>query len=1460
MTSHSLPRVRFISHQCIALIVLLLVTSDSYAQQVGDMVIVVAPTAAELKMESRVVGAVPRGMPVTIADIRSDAFQVAWSDTSGWIMKSDVASGRDAFTLFDRAIARKPAVLDYFGRGSACYAQGKHDQAIADFSEVIHLDPKFVWAYWGRAESFTEKDEYDRAVVDCSKAIRLRPTEAGLYVTRGVAYGRRHDSKKAITDFTKAIQLNPRYAGAYWGRANVHSGQGDWDKAIIDYSEAIRLDPIEPSPYYCRGYTYVQKGMFEQAISDFTAMLRLRPKDVNAYVYRGIAYATQGYYDKAIADFQKALEIKPTSSLAKENLTVAYAQKAKHTTTKTADHGKTSKQNDADKALADLTEAIRLDPKDVGAYLRRSQVYNQLGDKKKAFADLTAADKLASNSLEYCEWLGMLWIEFGEYDTGIKRLQTAIRLNPKDPAATFETWPKAKLSADALRHGERQVQQMLKDRPAMAQYGDKAKSLCEWAAHKFAGEDLRQMIYWSNNAPHPRFDADHRPPSPGQENSGFIRVRAKYEDGPNQGRERSFEELWSSAVFELYNIANVKEFWTLFAEGDPGTLSKQDFVAKAIAIESRAAEKTRAFYIHVFLPWATEHHVASHPKQWYVGCRLEDGNNLVSSFISKDSHYWRYYEHKYDGLRLRSLLQRGRKEQATELAAKLLKEASTDEEKTEIYHHRAYASIMGGDYDAALRDYYELIRLKPKDATLYYGRACAYVRKGQYDEAIADCTQAIQLDPRLAEAYGNRGAAYYHKKDSDKAITDFTAMLQLRPKEVNAYVYRGIAHGAQGNYDKAIADFDKALEIDPTSSLALQNRANTYAWKYSNTPANTAAPGTDAGPIATAVVSPTPTTIPGPSTTNSIGMKLLMVPAGEFMMGGTESAEELVKAFSIYHRKPEFFADEYPRHRVRITRPFQLGQCEVTVGQFRRFVEATGYRTEAERDGTGGWGYDAKTGKCEGRKTKYNWHNTGFEQNDDHPVINVTWNDATTFCQWLSKKEHQTYRLPTEAEWEYAARAGGQTRYANGNNPDALARIGNVSDDHGRTDFPHIQELDIPAGSRPLFTKPVGRLPPNAFGLCDMHGNVWEWCADWYGKDYYARSPVDDPQGPESGTRRVRRGGGWNSFPLWARAAFRNWNTPVSRCANLGFRVVCEVGVATTSQYPPTAPATATQAIRIVFGGDVMLDGGPGHAVIHGKDPFESVASVLRQADFAVCNLECVLARGGHQVLKPYTFRGPKQAVPLLKQHFDAVCLANNHTGDFGPEAFVNQLKLLDDARLPYFGGGRDSREARRPLILERNGLRLALLGRNSFPPQSFAAGEKQPGVAWLNEDELVADVRAALERDHADVVIPFLHWGREMMPEPAEWQRRLARRLIDAGAAAVIGGHPHVTQTTEVYRGRPIVYSLGNFVFDYFPEDPPVWTGWLAELTVRRSGDTDLKTYAFEIDPAGIPHLTPRR
>ncbi|MEJ7639471.1 MAG: formylglycine-generating enzyme family protein, partial [Singulisphaera sp.] len=242
-----------------------------------------------------------------------------------------------------------------------------------------------------------------------------------------------------------------------------------------------------------------------------------------------------------------------------------------------------------------------------------------------------------------------------------------------------------------------------------------------------------------------------------------------------------------------------------------------------------------------------------------------------------------------------------------------------------------------------------------------------------------------------------------------------------------------------------------------------------------------------------------------------------------------------------------------------VTRPFSMGACEVTIGQFRKFVEDAHFETEPERDGTGGYGVDLATKVWSPQREKrYSWRSTGFPQGDDHPVVNITWNDAVAFCEWLGKKEGKRYRLPTEAEWEYACRAGTTTHYSFGDDPEQLPANANTYDASSAKVFPEWAKWAVRGDDGFPFTAPVGHYKPNDFGLYDMHGNVWEWCSDWYGEDYYKVAPVDDPKGLETGGRRSRRGGGWHVWPLYCTSFYRNYNTPQSRYLNLGFRVVME--------------------------------------------------------------------------------------------------------------------------------------------------------------------------------------------------------------------------------------------------------------------------------------------------------------
>ncbi|MEI6408262.1 MAG: SUMF1/EgtB/PvdO family nonheme iron enzyme [Bacteroidota bacterium] len=264
---------------------------------------------------------------------------------------------------------------------------------------------------------------------------------------------------------------------------------------------------------------------------------------------------------------------------------------------------------------------------------------------------------------------------------------------------------------------------------------------------------------------------------------------------------------------------------------------------------------------------------------------------------------------------------------------------------------------------------------------------------------------------------------------------------------------------------------------------------------------------------------------------------MVLIPGGTFEMGSEDGLKM-----------------ENPIHRVTLS-DFYFSKYEVTVAEFRAFVEASGYQTDAEKEGKS-WGYNGKE-LCdiEGR----NWRHDpeGNLAQDNHPVINVSWNDATEYCKWLSQRTGLKYRLPTEAEWEYAAGNGARhTKYSWGNSTPSGKRGGNVADEAGDAHFNwRKSDANIFVSYNDGFatTAPIGSYDSNNFGLFDMTGNVWEWCNDWYG-DYPSESQ-NNPVGPSTGFFRVARGGGWwFSGPKDCRVASRGRNSPGYCYFSMGFR------------------------------------------------------------------------------------------------------------------------------------------------------------------------------------------------------------------------------------------------------------------------------------------------------------------
>jgi formylglycine-generating enzyme required for sulfatase activity len=234
-------------------------------------------------------------------------------------------------------------------------------------------------------------------------------------------------------------------------------------------------------------------------------------------------------------------------------------------------------------------------------------------------------------------------------------------------------------------------------------------------------------------------------------------------------------------------------------------------------------------------------------------------------------------------------------------------------------------------------------------------------------------------------------------------------------------------------------------------------------------------------------------------------MRFVLIPPGEFEMGSPEGDLGLSGVERPQHTV----------HTVRITKPFYLGVTEVTQVQYGRVMDGNP--------------------SC-------------FKGDPQRPVEMVSWDDAKVFCRKLSEKEDGTYRLPTEAEWEYACRAGTTTKWCFGDDESSLPDYAWYLDNANRQ------------------THTVGQKKSNGWGLYDMHGNVWEWCADWFDGQYYPRSPSDDPAGPDRGLRRVYRGGSSSNDASNCRASCRYWLDPGIRNVNLGFRLARTVSFPSTSR------------------------------------------------------------------------------------------------------------------------------------------------------------------------------------------------------------------------------------------------------------------------------------------------------
>jgi formylglycine-generating enzyme required for sulfatase activity len=407
-------------------------------------------------------------------------------------------------------------------------------------------------------------------------------------------------------------------------------------------------------------------------------------------------------------------------------------------------------------------------------------------------------------------------------------------------------------------------------------------------------------------------------------------------------------------------------------------------------------------------------------------------------------------------------------------------------ENTAILFFKAYVQSEYKHYDDALATLEKLTTIQPDSALNWLLKGQILEELNKSEPALNAYTRATQLDSTNADAWQDRAGLLAKTNKLDDAIYSYTRAIQQAPA-IGVFVYnRGCAYCRKGDKVNALADLKKSISLSPPlKASACRDEDFKNLWDDK-----------DFKKMTLLITS---------------HIEWVEIPAGTIIMGSPANEEGRDSSET--------------QHKVNLS-AFRMSNCEVTIGQFKAFIDATGYVTDADKKPL------IDTGSTNLNRKRVNWKCDAKgeirpEAEYDHPVIYVSWNDATAFAKWIG------CRLPTEAQWEYACRAGTTTPFYTGSS---------------------INPFQANCYGFKGMTTPVGSFAPNAWGLFDMNGNVWEWCSDWYGE--YPEMEQTDPGGPESGPGRVDRGGSWNSGGNSCRSASRDYTDPGQFGRSMGFRLV----------------------------------------------------------------------------------------------------------------------------------------------------------------------------------------------------------------------------------------------------------------------------------------------------------------
>ena len=608
------------------------------------------------------------------------------------------------------------------------------------------------------AEDYYQRGEWQNAVDAASVAIARNLNLAAAYLVRGRAHDRLGNMEDAAADFATATRLDPdirqsmEQAVNFFGRGVAAYNRGETDHAIGNFTRAIELNPQDADAYFSRGVAYGDKGEYDLAIADYDATLRVNPQDAAAYINRSVAYVNKGEYDLAIANFDVALRINPKFDAAYYNRGVAYGHKGEY-----------------DLAIADFDVALRINPQDADTYYNRGTAYGHKGEYDLAIADFDAALRINPQNAAAYYNRGKTYGNKGEYDLAIADYDATLRINPQDADAYYNR---------GVAYGHR---------------GEYDLAIADYDAVLRINPQDADAYYNRGNAysckdEHDLAIADY---------DAALRINSKFDNAyNNRGNAYSYKGEYDLAIADYDAVLRINPQDSVayhnrgnaYCNKGEHDLAIDDYdVAIRINPKFDAAYYNRGFAYF----YKGEYDLAIAEFDVVIGLVVDD-------------------EAKIQALHeCRELVVRIR-----EANTEFDQAVADNPDDPDFWHLRGlHYRDDREDYDRAIADFTEAIRLTPDNPEILYDRGLAHENLGDDDSALSDYGNAVAIKPDYPEAYYALGMIRTRRRQHQEAIADFDQAIAHNPNYALAYQRRGVCYYQLGNEEQARADFNKAAQL-----------------------------------------------------------------------------------------------------------------------------------------------------------------------------------------------------------------------------------------------------------------------------------------------------------------------------------------------------------------------------------------------------------------------------------------------------------------------------------------------------------------------------------------------------------------------------------------------------------------------------------------------------------------------